>query len=232
MPILFQRIYDALMHDEGYKLILGGLATTLLISAMAVIIGTILGTIIGVTKVYSNQNKYLKILNVICDTYITVIRGIPVLIQLLIMYNIIFVTATSKHAVLFVAVIAFGINSSAYVAEIIRSGISSIDMGQREAGIALGLDEFRTMMLIIIPQAIKNILPALFNEFIALVKETAVAGYIGIMDLTKVSDIIKSKTYEPSGPLVIIAILYFVIVAGLTHVLKHLERRMRKHDRR
>ena len=146
------------------------------------------------------------------------------------MYNIIFVSVTSKQAVLFVAVLAFGINSSAYVAEIIRSGITSIDVGQHEAGIALGLGELKTMVLIIIPQAIRNILPALFNEFIQLVKETSVAGYIGVEDLTRVSDIIKSQTYEPVGPLVIIAVIYFIIVVGLTGLLRYFERKLKKDD--
>lgn len=230
MVLLWEKIYDTLMVEQGYKLILNGLSKTLLIAMLATIIGVLLGFIIAVIKVYSKKNVVLKILNVVFDCYLAVIRGTPVLIQLLIMYNIIFVTATSKWAVLFVAVLAFGINSSAYVAEIIRSGILSIDVGQHEAGIALGLGELKTMVLVVIPQAIKNILPALFNEFIQLVKETSVAGYIGVEDLTRVSDIIKSQTYEPVGPLVIIAAIYFVIVVGLTWLLRYLERWLKKDD--
>ena len=147
------------------------------------------------------------------------------------MYNIIFVSATSKQATLIVAILTCGINSSAYVAEIIRSGISSIDIGQREAGLSLGLSEYKTLILIIFPQAIKNILPALFNEFIQLVKETSVAGYIGVEDLTRISDIIKSQTYEPTGPLVIVATIYFIIVFFLSKLLKYLERRLKQSDR-
>ncbi len=230
MALLWEKIYSTLMVDQGYKLILNGLSKTLFIAVLATIIGVLLGFVIAITKFYGKKNIVLKILNGVFNCYLAVIRGTPVLIQLLIMYNIIFVSVTSKQAVLFVAVLAFGINSSAYVAEIIRSGITSIDVGQHEAGIALGLGELKTMVLIIIPQAIRNILPALFNEFIQLVKETSVAGYIGVEDLTRVSDIIKSQTYEPVGPLVIIAVIYFIIVVGLTGLLRYFERKLKKDD--
>ena len=225
MASLFQKIYEALIINNSYKLIFIGLANTLFITLLATIIGAFIGLIIAITKVYSNKNKICFFASKFFNIYLSIIRGTPILIQLLIMYNIIFVFATSKQATLFVAIITFGINSSAYVAEIIRAGIVSIDPGQREAGLALGLSESKTMLLIIIPQAIKNILPALFNEFIQLVKETSVAGYIGVEDLTRVSDIIKSQTYEPVGPLVIIATIYFLIVAVLTSILRYLERR-------
>ena len=222
---LLQKIYEALIINSSYKLIFIGLSNTLIITFLATLIGLFIGLIIAIIKIYSDKNKICYLASKFFNIYLAVIRGTPILIQLLIMYNIIFVFATSKQATLFVAVVAFGINSSAYVAEIIRSGITSIDPGQREAGLALGLGEFKTMLLIIIPQAIKNILPALFNEFIQLVKETSVAGYIGVEDLTRVSDIIKSQTYEPVGPLVIIATIYFLIVIILTSLLRYLERR-------
>ncbi|MBP0979692.1 MAG: amino acid ABC transporter permease [Oscillospiraceae bacterium] len=222
---LLQKIYEALIINSSYKLIFIGLSNTLIITFLATLIGVFIGLIIAIIKIYSDKNKICYLASKFFNIYLAVIRGTPILIQLLIMYNIIFVFATSKQATLFVAVVAFGINSSAYVAEIIRSGITSIDPGQREAGLALGLGEFKTMLLIIIPQAIKNILPALFNEFIQLVKETSVAGYIGVEDLTRVSDIIKSQTYEPVGPLVIIATIYFLIVIILTSLLRYLERR-------
>ncbi len=231
MENLWCKIYETLTVNDGYKLILNGLKNTLLIALISTIIGIILGLLIAVVKVYYKKNNIFIILNVIFDWYLAIIRGTPVLIQLLIMYNVIFVTATNKQAALMVAILSFGINSSAYVAEIIRSGIMSIDIGQYEAGLALGLGEYKTMILIIIPQAIKNILPALFNEFIQLVKETSVAGYIGVEDLTRVSDIIKSQTYEPVGPLVITALIYFIIVFGLTRLLKYLERKLRTNDR-
>ncbi len=225
------KIYDALSFNSGYKLIIQGLGNTLLIAAVSTIIGVCLGLLIAIIKIYHQKNKLFRWLSFLFDWYLALIRGTPVLIQLLIMYNVVFVKATGKQAALIVAIVSFGINSSAYVAEIMRSGLASIDIGQREAGLALGLGESKTMYLIIIPQAIKNILPALFNEFIQLVKETSVAGYIGVEDLTRVSDIIKSQTYEPVGPLVIIAVIYFVIVATLTRLLKFLERKL-KNDMR
>lgn len=228
---LYNNIYEALTLNDGYKLIFNGINNTLFITTLATFIGIILGSIIAVIKVYSYKNKTMYILGKLCDIYLAFIRGTPVLIQLLIMYNIIFVSATSKQATLIVAILTFGINSSAYVAEIIRSGISSIDIGQREAGLSLGLSEYKTLILIIFPQAIKNILPALFNEFIQLVKETSVAGYIGVEDLTRISDIIKSQTYEPTGPLVIVATIYFIIVFFLSKLLKYLERRLKQSDR-
>lgn len=221
---LYNKIHDALIINDSYKLIFVGLTNTLLITLLATIIGIFIGLIIAITKIYSKKNKIYYFLSKFFNIYLAIIRGTPVLIQLLIMYNIIFVFATSKQSTLFVAIICFGVNSSAYVAEIIRAGILSIDKGQREAGLALGLSEFKTMLLIVIPQTIKNILPALFNEFIQLVKETSVAGYIGVEDLTRVSDIIKSQTYEPVGPLMITATIYFLIVVVLTSLLRYLER--------
>ncbi len=232
MNSLFNKIYETLTLNNGYQLILTGIVNTLLMSILAVFIGIGLGFIIALTKVYAHKNKLLKFLSYIFNWYLALIRGTPVLIQLLIMYNIVFASVSNQKAILLIATLAFGINSSAYVAEIIRSGITSIDAGQREAGLALGLSEYKTMKLIIIPQAIKNILPTLFNEFIQLIKETSVAGYIGVEDLTRASDIIKSQTYEPIGPLIIIAAIYFIIVAILTKLLKHLEGRLKKSDQR
>ena len=227
---LCKKIIFAFSLNNGYKLIFIGIKNTLFITFLATIIGVSLGLPIAITKVYENKNKILKILSKFFDGYLAIIRGTPVLMQLLIMYNIVFVSVTSKQATLMVAVITFGLNSSAYVAEIIRSGISSIDVGQREAGLSLGLSEYKTLILIILPQAIKNILPAIFNEFIQLTKETSVAGYIGVEDLTRISDIIKSQTYEPVGPLIITTSIYFIIVYCLTKLLKYLERNLKKSD--
>lgn len=229
MSELYWKVYEALTLNNGYRLVLYGLRNTIFIAAVATIIGVFFGLLIAITKVYRKRNKMLRFLSWLFDGYLALIRGTPVLVQLLVMYNIVFVQATGKKAALFVAIVSFGINSSAYVSEIIRSGLMSIDNGQREAGLALGLGEIKTMFLIIIPQATKNILPALFNEFIQLVKETSVAGYIGVEDLTRISDIIKSQTYEPVGSLVIIAFIYFVIVAGLTRLLKLIEKKLHTH---
>ena len=178
-------------------------------------------------KCRSFGDYILKIVNFICNIYITVIRGTPVVIQLMIMYFIVF--ASSRNGIV-AAIISFGINSGAYVAEIVRSGIMSIDKGQFEASRSIGFDYKSTMIHVIIPQAFKNILPALGNEFIVLVKETSVAGYVAIQDLTYVGNLIRSRTYEAFFPLIAVALIYLVIVLILTFLLKKLERRLRSRD--
>ena len=167
-------------------------------------------------------------MNAICNVYLTIIRGTPVIVQLLIMYYVVFVSLNNK---IFVAVIAFGINSGAYVAEIVRSGIMSIDKGQTEAGRSLGFSYGQTMWYVIMPQAFKNVLPALANEFIVLLKETSVCGYIGFMDLTRGGDYIRSRTYEAFLPLIAVALIYLVIVLILTALVAKLERRLRTNER-
>lgn len=224
---VWEKIFNSLIIENRYQLILGGLKNTLFMSLIATGIGCILGFMIAITKVYSKDNMVMKILNGIAGTYVTIIRGTPVMLQLLIMYNIVFISGSN---VLLIATLAFGINSSAYVSEIIRAGIMSIDRGQFEGGLSLGLSKTKTMMLIILPQAIKNILPALFNEFIVLLKETSVAGYIGVCDLVRASDIIKSRTYDIVGPLVVITVIYLTMVVGLTSLLRYFERRMSVSD--
>ena len=169
----------------------------------------------------------LKFLNFLCNIYITIIRGTPVVIQLMIMYFIVF--ASSRNGI-FAAILSFGINSGAYVAEIVRSGIMSIDKGQFEASRSLGFNYSSTMIHIILPQAFKNILPALGNEFIVLVKETSVAGYVALQDLTYVGNLIRSRTYEAFFPLITVALIYLIIVLILTFLLKKLERRLRNSD--
>ena len=169
----------------------------------------------------------MKIISIICDLYVTVIRGTPVLLQLMIIYYVIFRSVRDINLIL-VASLAFGINSGAYVSEIIRAGIESIDKGQLEAGRSLGLSYFQTLKLIILPQAIKNILPTIGNEFITLIKETSVAGYIGVRDLTKASDIIASRTYNYFFPLIIAAIIYLIIILVLSKILNIFERRLKK----
>jgi arginine/lysine/histidine transport system permease protein len=225
------KFYDAFLLKDRYKYIITGLGNTLLITVFAVLIGVILGTLVALVKVaHGSDPKKFRILNAICGLYLTVIRGTPVIVQLLIMYYII-LSSTSVDKVT-ASILAFGINSGAYVAEVIRSGIQSVDKGQVEAGRSLGLNARDTMIKIVFPQALKNVLPAIGNEFIALLKETSVAGYIGVQDLTKGGDIIRSITYDAFTPLLTTAGAYLVIVIGLSAVLANLERRLHKSDNR
>lgn len=224
--------------DDRWLQLLNGLLVTIEITVFAGIIGVILGFLIAVVRSTHDMNlsgkkcrKFsdciLKILNFICNLYITVIRGTPVVIQLMIMYFIVF--ASSRNGI-YAAIISFGMNSGAYVAEIVRSGIMSIDKGQFEASRSIGFDYKSTMIHVILPQAFKNILPALGNEFIVLVKETSVAGYVALQDLTYVGNLIRSRTYEAFFPLITVALIYLIIVLILTFLLKKLERRLRNSD--
>ena len=212
-----------------WKYILNGLGVTLRVTLFAVLIGIAIGFIVAIIRSTYEKTGKLKILNFFANIYLTVIRGTPVVVQLLIIYFVIF-GAVRIDKVL-VAVIAFGINSGAYVAEIVRGGIMSIDPGQMEAGRSLGFNYIQTMWHIIIPQAFKNVLPALGNEFIVLLKETSVAGYIALEDLTKGGDIIRSQTYSPFMPLLTVAAIYLAIVMLLSFLLKQLERRLRNSER-
>lgn len=219
--------YKAILVKERYKFILTGIENTLAISLISVIIGVVIGVIIAIINSYNKESKKAKILSKLCKLYVSIIRGTPVLLQLMIIYYVVLKDVKDLNLIL-VAALAFGINSGAYVAEIIRAGIESIDKGQMEAGRSLGLNYFQTLKLIILPQAIKNILPAIGNEFITLIKETSVAGYIGVMDLTKASDIIASRTYDYFCPLIIAALIYWCIVIVLTKFLNLFERRLNK----
>jgi His/Glu/Gln/Arg/opine family amino acid ABC transporter permease subunit len=228
---LTDQLHQSFVEQGRYQYILDGLGNTLIITIFAVILGVILGTLVSLVKVaHSNDPSKLRILNGICSLYLTVIRGTPVVVQLMIMYYII-LNGTAVNEIT-TAILAFGINSGAYVAEIIRSGIMSVDRGQMEAGRSLGLSQRTTMVKIIFPQALKNVLPAIGNEFIALLKETSVAGYIGIQDLTKGGDIIRSITYQAFTPLLSTAAIYLVIVIGLSALLTKFERRLRRSDYR
>lgn len=218
-------LYKTLIVDDRYKYILSGLTTTVIIAFFAVIIGIIIGTLVSLIRNNYEVNKKGKILNKICEIYVNVIRGTPVILQLMIIYYLIFKSVNIN--ITLVGIIAFGINSGAYVSEIIRSGINSIDKGQLEAGLSLGLNYHKTMKLIILPQAIKNILPALGNEFITLLKETSVGAYIGILELTKASDIISSRTYDYFFPLIIVAIIYLIMTLGLSKLVNLMERRLK-----
>ena len=219
--------------DNRWKYFTNGLGTTYVVSFFAVILGVVIGVLIAVVR--SSADKLdrpplvVKILHVICKLYLTVIRGTPAMIQLLIMYYIVFGSVdVSKRLV---AILTFGINSGAYVAEIIRSGIMSVDQGQFEAGRSLGLTYVQTMWYIIIPQAFKNVLPALGNEFITLLKETSICGYIALTDVTHGANTVRSQTYEPYMPLFAAALIYLVSVSVLSALISRLERRMRVNER-
>ena len=228
------------IQDDRWKALFQGLGNTLVITFFAVMIGIVLGAIVATVRTTYDKNNgdmkkrnpvgfyILSIANVICKLYLTVIRGTPVVVQLMIAYFIIFATSNNSTAV---AVFAFGINSGAYVAEIIRGGIMSIDEGQFEAGRSLGFNYGQTMIYIIIPQVFKVVLPTLCNEFIVLLKETSVAGYVGIMDLTKAGDIIRGRTFSAFLPLLGVAAIYLVMVVILTALVGCLERSLRKNER-
>ena len=220
--------YQNFIQDDRWKYIVEGLGNTLKITFFAVLIGIILGFLIAVIRSTYDKTHRLGFLNALCKIYLAVIRGTPVLIQLLIIYFVVF--GSMKIDKILVAVMAFGINSGAYVAEIFRSGIMSIDNGQFEAGRSLGFNYTQTMIYIIMPQAFKNVLPALCNEFIVRLKETSVAGYIAIQDLTKGADIIRSRTYSAFMPLIAAAIIYLVMVMIFTYFVQKLERRLRSSD--
>lgn len=223
-----ESFYDNFIKDNRYEYLLKGFGNTLLITFFAVIIGIILGLLIALVRTSYDRNGSVPLLNLICRIYLTVMRGTPAVVQLLIIY---YVILTSVHNKVLVAIIAFGLNSAAYVAEVIRSGIMSVDIGQFEAGRSLGLSYHQTMVSIIIPQAFKNILPALGNEFIVLLKETSISGYIGLMDLTKGGDVIRSITYEAYMPLYAVALIYLVAVLLLSMGVNYLEKRLRKSER-
>lgn len=219
----------AFISGDRWKLYMQGLGVTLQIAAFAAILGMIIGTILAFMKLSVRRNGKKTILAVIANIYIDVIRGTPSVLQLMIMWFIIFYSAKNRVAV---AVLSFGINSGAYVAEIVRAGILAVDKGQMEAGRSLGLSRTQTMISIIIPQAVKNVLPPIGNEFIVLLKETAIVGYVSLTDLTRVANQIASRTYEPFMPLIGAAVIYFVVIKILTILLERFERRLRKSDNR
>lgn len=225
---------------DRWKRLFRGLGVTLQITFFAVLVGIVIGVVIASIRSSFDKNRetlekrggwryaLFSALNFVCNVYLTVIRGTPVVVQLLIMYFVIFATSTNS---MMVAIIAFGINSGAYVAEIFRSGIMSIDNGQFEAGRAMGFNYVQTMIYIVIPQMFKVVLPTLCNEFIVLLKETSIAGYVGIQDLTKEGDLIRGRTFSAFMPLIAVALIYLVLVIVLTQLVKLLERRLRKNER-
>ena len=225
-----QQLYRNIIVNDRWMLYLEGFRNTLIITLGAAVIGILLGAVVAICKVYARQNRRLKPLELICDVYLTIIRGTPVMVQLLIFAFVIFASAPMSMNVL-VAILAFGINSGAYVAEIVRAGILAVGHGQAEAGRSLGLTNNMTMRYIVLPQAIKNILPALANEAIVLLKETAVVGYIAIGDITYMATMIRSRTFE-AVPLLLTAVVYLAVVMLMTWGLRKLERRLAKSDHR
>ena len=226
---LSEKFKTDFLTDNRYQFILTGLKNTLIIAACAALIGIVIGFLVAVVRSSHDKTGNLKILNAICTVYLTIIRGTPSMVQLLIIYYIIF--GSMNISKLLVAILAFGINSGAYVAEIFRSGIMAVDNGQFEAGRSLGLTYRQTMLSVILPQAFKNVLPALANEFIVLLKETSISGYIGLTDLTRGGDIIRSITYDAFLPLLGVAFIYLVLVVILSALVKKLERRLRSNER-
>lgn len=219
---------SSVIYQERYLLILEGLLNTIIIALGAIVLGVIIGAAVSLVRYTYKKTKKLKTLNKIFNAYVFVIRGTPALLQLMIIYYVIFKTSNINPII--IGILAFGINSGAYTAEIMRSGLDSTDDGQLEAGLSLGLTFFQTLKSIIIPQAIKNCLPSIGNEFITLIKETAIAGYIGITDLTKASDIIASRTYNYFFPLIIIALIYLFITSMLSKLMRTIERKMSTDD--
>lgn len=214
------------LQDNRWKYYLNGLQVTLLVSIMSVLLGTVIGLMAAMIKLNADRKKKETVLSRIIHIYVDVIRGTPSVLQLMIVYFAVFHSRLGYVA----AVVSFGINSGAYVSEVIRAGIMAVDKGQQEAGRSLGLGYKDTMRFIIIPQALKNILPAMGNEFIQLIKETSILGYVGIMDLTKASSYVSSRTYQMFIPLITAGIMYYLIVKILSIFLEKMERRMRQSD--
>ena len=224
-----EKLFLNFIKDERWRYITDGLLVTLQITFFAVLVGILVGFLVAVVRSTYDKTGKLKVLNFLCNVYLTVVRGTPVVVQLLIIYFVVFGSVDINKV--FVAILAFGLNSGAYVAEIFRSGIMSIDNGQFEAGRSLGFSYAQTMIYIIMPQAFKNVLPALGNEFIVLLKETSVSGYIALQDLTKGGDIIRSRTYDAFFPLLAVAAIYLIMVTIFTKLVDMLEKRLRNNER-
>lgn len=216
------------VEKQRYLLLVDGLKNTLIITAGALVIGVVIGSLVAMIKYCGQDSRLLRPLCWLCDVYTTVIRGVPVVVQLLIFYFLILKSSDG----LVVGIVTFGINSGAYVAELMRSGIAAVDPGQMEAGRSLGLSRLQAAWHIVLPQAMKNILPAIDNEMIALLKETAVAGYVAVQDLTRAGNLIRNNTYDAFNPLLLVAVVYLLLVIGMTQLLGLLERRLRRSDQR
>jgi His/Glu/Gln/Arg/opine family amino acid ABC transporter permease subunit len=234
MSAVFQYLGDEFIKtfvtENRYQLFLSGLANTLIITFFAVLLGIVLGFTMAYIRTTHDRTGRLGVLDVFARLYLTVIRGTPTVVQLMIMYYLILASLPTEMSLL-VAILAFGINSGAYVAEIFRSGIMSIDPGQMEAARSLGLSYQQATWKVILPQAVKNVLPALGNELITLLKETSISGYIAIRDLTKAADIVRSRTFSPLFPLLSLAAMYLIMVVGLEKLLGRMEARLAQSDR-
>lgn len=229
---MFDLFYKCFIESGRYNMYLEGLLNTIIIAIGACLLGVIIGIVVTCIRIVPKTNLFIKLLDKIAQLYVTVIRGTPVVLQLFISYFVLLASVKFVADGLLVAIVTFGINSGAYMAEILRGGILSVDSGQREAGRSLGLTWFQTFSKIILPQALKSAIPTMFNEFITLIKETSVAGYVGIKELTKVQSFVTIQTMEIFMPLIIIALMYLIIVLGLQYVQKRIERRLTKGDRR
>lgn len=225
----FEKFYQIFIEKGYYTLMLEGFKNTIVITLGALVIGLVIGTIIAVIKYFGEDSKKMRPLVWLCDLYTTVVRGIPVVVLLLIFFFVIFAKSSNGIAI---ATLTFGINSGAYMAELIRSGLNAVNAGQMEAGRSLGLSKLQTMRKIILPQAIRYILPAIGNELIALLKETSVAGYVAEVDLTRAGNLVRNNTYNAVVPLVLVAAVYLLLVVLLTRLLKVIERRLSVNDRR
>lgn len=221
-----QQLYDTFVVEQRYLMLVDGFKNTLIITIGALLIGIVLGTLVAAIKFLAEEKRALRPLAWLCDFYVTAVRGIPVVVLLLIFY---FVILRSADGIV-TGIITFGINSGAYMAEIVRSGIAAVDGGQTEAARCLGLNRMGAMRFVVLPQAVKNILPAIGNEMIALLKETAVAGYVAVQDLTRAANLIRNNTYDAVNPLLVTAIVYLAVVVLLTALLKKLEQRLRRSD--
>ncbi|MBR2860266.1 MAG: amino acid ABC transporter permease [Clostridia bacterium] len=222
------KLYETFVETGNYEMILDGLGATIIITLGALAIGVVIGALIAIIKYFAEDTPALKPVAKICDLYVTVVRGIPVTVLLLIFF---FIVMRNTEGMI-TAIITFGINSGAYMAELIRSGINAVDHGQMEAGRSLGLSKMQTMSKIIMPQAVRYILPAIGNEMIALLKETSVAGYVAVIDLTRAGNLVRNNTFDAVNPLILVALVYLLLVVLLTQLLNLVERRLAKSDKR
>lgn len=221
------KLASTFLEDDRYMMLVDGLRNTVIITLGALCIGIVIGALVAIIKYCGEGSRAMKPLCVLCDVYTTVIRGIPVVVLLLIFYFVIMQSANG----ITVGIVTFGINSGAYMAELMRSGIGAVDAGQMEAGRSLGMSRIQTTVHVILPQAMKNILPAIGNEMIALLKETAVAGYVAVQDLTRAGNLIRNNTFDAFNPLMVVALTYLIIVVALTWLLNRLEKQLHKGDR-
>ncbi len=224
--------YEQFVTYEGYKVVLEGLLATIIIAVCGLLIGFVIGSVLAVFKLLPPKHWYSKLLGTIANIYVALFRGTPMVVQLLLVHFVIFPAMNINISALAEAVIAFGMNSGAYICEIMRGGILSVDKGQMEAGRALGLSYVATMVRIVIPQAFKNVVPTLGNEFVALIKETSVAGFIAVVDLTRAFQNMANSSYEYIIPYIVLALFYLVLVLVITFIVRLIERRMRASDRR